>query len=126
MELKQVRGLGPTITSKILFAVRPEATIPWDAPIQGQFMLHRGKRNDYRSMLALSKREAALVIADAARCGVAHEQCIPAAIGSPVRTLVRRLDEYHWVTITRRHEVPSAQELKQWTGWASPQREGER
>jgi hypothetical protein len=68
-------------------------------------------------MLALSKREAELVIADAARCGVAREQCIPAAIGSPVRTLVRLPDEYHWITITRRHEIPSAQKLKQWIGW---------
>jgi hypothetical protein len=125
-ELKQVRGLGPTITSKILFAVRPEAAIPWDAPIQTEFQLQPGERNDYRAMLALSKSEAEAVIADAARCGVASEQCIPAAIGSPARTLVRLIDEYHWITITRRHEVPSAQDLKQWIGWASPQCEGER
>jgi hypothetical protein len=124
-ELMKSRGLGPTITSKILFAVRPNAAIPWDELIQAQFKFQRGGRDDYRSMLALSKDELEMVIADAARCGVTDVRNIPEAIGSPDRTLVRLLDGYHWITITRRHEVPSPEMLKQWVGWASPHDEGQ-
>lgn len=52
----------------------------------------------------------------------AASQHIPRVIGSPDRTLVRLLDEYHWIAIIRRHETPTPEELKQWVGWASPQR----
>jgi hypothetical protein len=112
--------LGPTAAAKTLFAVRPEIAIPWDDPIRAQFKLNRGDRDDYRMMLGLSRDEAKMVVADAAHRGVENRQYIPRAIGSPDRTLVRLLDEYHWITITRRHETPTCNELKQWVEWAGP------
>ena len=41
------------------------------------------------------------------------------AIESQALTLTELLDQYHWVTITRRHKVPTSADLTRWIGWAS-------
>jgi hypothetical protein len=47
-----------------------------------------------------------------------------AEIDSPARlmTLAKLLDEYHWITITRGHQIPSPDELERWVSW-QPRRE---
>jgi hypothetical protein len=111
-------GFGPTAASKTLFAIRPETAMAWDRAIRAGFNLNGGSRQNYRAMLALSKREAEMLIADAARCGIPDHRSIPDEVGSPDRTLARLLDEFHWITIVRRHQIPTSNELKRWVGWA--------
>jgi hypothetical protein len=115
--LLQIRGLGPTGASKLLFAIRPQTAMAWDAAIQTEFEL-AGDREGYRAMLARSKDEAENVVDDAARCGVADWRSIPHEVGRSGHTLPKLLDEYHWVTITRRHNLPCCEKLQQWMGWA--------
>lgn len=116
--LLTIREFGPTAASKALFVLCPDAAIPWDAAIQRKFKLLGNAPEQYRKMLVHSGREAAALIADAARCGISDHRAIPSAVNSQAITLPELLDEYHWVTITRRHTIPSGEELRQWAGWA--------
>lgn len=114
--LLSIRGLGATGASKLLFAVCPETAMPWDRAIQTELKL-AGDRAGYRAMLKHSKREAEILVEDAARRGIADYRTIPVKIGRAGYTLPKLLDEYHWVTITRRHQIPDCEELRQWMGW---------
>ncbi len=62
-------------------------------------------------MLTRSREE--LLVANVGSSGV-PESAIPQVVGSLGRTLVLLLDEYHWITFTRRHEIPSIADLRQW------------
>jgi hypothetical protein len=110
---RQVNGFGPTSASKTLFAVRPDGAMPWDAAIQTEF-------RDYRTLLQRSRDEARMVVCEAStRCGGANQRSIPLIVRAPNKTLPKLLDEYHWVTITRRHCIPTCEELRQWVGLVS-------
>ena len=118
--LLKARLRGPTCAAKILFALRSKAAIPWDEPIRAEFNLSRS-RQGFRDMLQRSKDEAEKLISDAAaRCGGGNPRDIPSVIGRPTRSIVRLLDEYHWITITRGHQIPICDELRQWVAWACP------
>jgi hypothetical protein len=117
--LLAVDEFGPTAASKALFVLCPRAAIPWDAEIQRAFDLRGRGQDRYRAMLMRSAQESATLIADAARCGVSDPATIPRMVESEAVTLSELLDEYHWITITRRHEIPGSGELEQWAGWAS-------
>jgi len=119
-KLLAIDDFGPTSASKALFAVCPDAAIPWDAAIQANFASPGRAPESYRLMLVRSKHEGELLIADAARCGVAEPQDIPREVGRPDHTLVQLLDEYHWITITRGHEIPSREVVQQWAKWVGP------
>jgi hypothetical protein len=114
--LRAIHGLGPTGASKVLFAVRPEIAMAWDEGIQKEFGL-AGDRAGYRKMLTRSQAEAENLVVDAARCGVADWRAIPDEVGRPEHTMPKLLDEYHWVTITRRHQIPAPEDLRRWTAW---------
>jgi hypothetical protein len=128
--LLEVDDFGPTSASKALFAVCPRAAIPWDAAIQDHFKdtfkLHGRTPEDYRAMLELSKDAGKGLMTDAARCGVADPRNIPREVGRPEHTLAQLLDEYHWITITRGHEIPSRDELKRWVEWEARSATNER
>ena len=115
-----VHGLGPTAGAKVLFAIRPEGAMAWDEAIRAGLNIGEN-RQGYRNMLAHSKHEATMLIADAGRCGINNRQDIPHIVGSPNRTLARLLDEYNWITITQGHQIPTCTELKQWVTWACQQ-----
>jgi hypothetical protein len=117
LEVFHVARRGATAAAKTLFAVRPKAAMAWDAAIRSELNVG-DNRQGYRDMLVVSKRELKMMIADASQRGIAAGD-IADTIGSPGRTLVRLLDEYHWVTITGRHHIPTCCELKQWIGWTS-------
>jgi hypothetical protein len=87
----------------------------WDDPIRKEFGL-AGDRAGYRRMLTRSKAEGDNLVADAARCGVTDWRAIPNEIGRPGYTLPKLLDEYHWITITRGHQIPALDDLRRWTG----------
>jgi hypothetical protein len=105
----------PTGASKLLFAVSPEVAMVWDDPVRKEFGLV-GDRAGYRRMLTHSKAEAENLVADAARCGITDWRAIPNEIGRPGYTLPKLLDEYHWITITRGHQIPALEDLWRWTG----------
>lgn len=115
---ESLRGavMGSTATAKTLFALRPETAIPWDDAIRREFEL-ADNGTGYLQMLRRSQQELSELVAETDRLGVPGT-AIAQLIGSPDRTLARLLDEYHWITITRRYEIPTADELCQWLTWA--------
>lgn len=116
-ELLAITEFGPTTAAKALFAVCPAAAIPWDKAIQNEFGLVGRDAGQYRGMLERSREEAKALIADAARCGVVDHQTIMDSLGSQARTIPELLDQYHWITITRRHLIPNRDDLKRWMAW---------
>jgi hypothetical protein len=89
------RTLGPTAAAKALYALRPEAVVPWDATIA---IGTQGGRDGaaFGQHLRLCRAWAAAVIAEA---GVGDSQ-LPALIGRPAVPLAKILDEYLYVTFT--------------------------
>ena len=109
-------GLGATPAGKSLFAACPTCAIPWDEEIRTEFVLGENS-SGYRGMLKVSREEANILLTDASRLGIPD---VFNAIGSPAyTTLPKLLDEYHWITITRGHHIPSKDELEQWIPWVA-------
>jgi hypothetical protein len=110
--------LGPAAAAKAMFALQPETAIPWDQAIRDRLGL-KDNRDGYPEMLRRSRQEANFIVEDASKLGIS-ESDIPKEIGSPGRTLARLLDEYHWITLTQGHQIPSVDELKLWLSWICP------
>jgi hypothetical protein len=53
---------------------------------------------------------------DGAKHGIALND-LPAAIGRPQSSLPKLIDEFNWVTISRKGASPSENELKRWAAW---------
>jgi hypothetical protein len=87
---------GPTAASKALYALRPRAFPPWDAPMRAA--LGFGDDADgYARYLELCARG---IRATARRAGIEPSD-LPRALGRPATTSARLVDEYLWVALTR-------------------------
>jgi hypothetical protein len=90
------RTLGPTAAAKALYAMRPNAIMPWDAAIAAR--LHGGRDGAaFGRHLRLGREWAAKVIAEAG-----GEEAVAEIVGRPGIPLAKILDEYLYVTITMR------------------------
>lgn len=111
---------GPTAASKILFAIRPQAFMMWDKAIRKELNFD-GSGASYVNYL----RDAKNIIKDL------ENQCIkkgfellqlPKKIGREYSSVVKLIDEYHWIAITKKKEIqihpPSKTNLKQWLNWS--------
>jgi hypothetical protein len=89
------RTLGPTAAAKALYALRPQAIMPWDAAIAA--WLH-GSRDGpaFGWHLRLGRAWAAAIIAESG----GDEDAVPGLVGRPAMSLAKILDEYLYVTIT--------------------------
>lgn len=88
------RQLGPTAAAKALFALRPEAIMPWDAAIATR--LHGGRdRAAFHRHQALGRTWARCVVAEAGSADAVAD-----LVGRPGMSLAKILDEYLYVTIT--------------------------
>lgn len=87
------RTLGATAAAKALYALRPEAVMPWDAAIATQ--LH-GTRTAtaFGAHLRLGRDWARAILAEAGSGSV------PVLVGRPGISLAKILDEYLYVSIT--------------------------
>ncbi len=105
-------AIGPTGSAKVMFAVRPRALPPWDGNIRKGLGLD-GSRASYidylehvkvcLSELAVECNENGFELAD-----------FPARLGRPEVTLPKLVDEYYWLTITRKIILPSPETVRQW------------
>ena len=43
---------------------------------------------------------------------------LPTKLGRPDSSITKLIDEYNWVTITRRCPAPSKEELRAWMDWS--------
>lgn len=107
---ESVVTVGRTGAAKILFAIRPNVFPPWDEPIREQL------GESYFDYLVIVK--AALVEFDreCTRNGIKLSN-LPEFLERPTSSLVKLIDEYFWVTITNKFQVPSSDTLLQWANW---------
>ena len=108
-------GVGATGGAKIMYALRPHALPPWDDAIRDRFHCD-GSADSYASFIRTVMHEIEELLADAATHGVSRSQ-LPAIIGRSESTLPKIVDEYFWVTVTRRFAVPQVSDLQNWARW---------
>ena len=108
--------VGPTGAAKILFAIRPNALIPWDDLIRNEFDMD-GDGRSYVEYLLKAKTQLEEL----------REECekndfelagLPLKLNRPESSVSKLIDEYYWVTVSRGCPPPSGNELKRWISWA--------
>lgn len=104
--------VGPTGASKILFAWRPQAFIPWDESMRAKakldgsapsYLVYLRRVQDQLLELSHECRNVGFEITD-----------LPTVLRRPHSSLTKLMDEYSWVTITRKCTVPEREVLLRW------------
>jgi hypothetical protein len=108
--------VGPTGAAKILFALRPEALVPWDIPIRSHHNLD-GSPESYREFLTIVREHLDELELECDKFGM-NLQNLPVSMGRHGSSLVKLVDEFFWVTITRGCALPDKRLLDRWAGWA--------
>lgn len=116
--------VGPTGAAKILFALRPEALVPWDEAIR-QHMNLDGSLPSYRTYLTVIRAHID-ELAEACAWGGHTLADLPGLVGRPGFTLVKLIDEYHWVTISQRCHPPTTETIAQWAIWEWQRKKAQR
>jgi hypothetical protein len=116
---RRVRGgkkreihIGATAASKILFAIRPKAMMPWDDAIRKSSGCD-GSPLSYAGYLSMIRDLTFHIDTLCRRRGFQIED-LPEKIGRPNLTVVALINEYAWVTETRKVTLPSSETLAQW------------
>ncbi|MEE8372463.1 MAG: hypothetical protein V3R87_01825 [Dehalococcoidia bacterium] len=107
--------IGATAASKILFAIRPEAMMPWDEAMRKSFSCD-GSPLSYTGYLKTIRALTVHIDTLCRQKGFQIEN-LPGKIGRPSLTVVELVNEYVWVTETlrrRKVNLPSSQTLMQW------------
>jgi hypothetical protein len=107
--------VGPTGASKIMFALRPRQLPPWDDPVR-KANGWKGDRASYFEYLCAVQTTTKRLHSHLAAFGLDEKQ-FAALIGRPEITLSKLIDEYMWLTVTRRFKLPSRTDLEQWSVW---------
>lgn len=108
-------SIGPTGASKILFAIRPKALIPWD----GKIRQHHNHGNDRESYIAYHRAVIRMLEILKQQCQNYGLQFIdlPKIFDRPYSSIPKLIDEYNWVTITNNCPAPSSETLLLWVKW---------
>lgn len=90
-------AFGDTATAKALFAIRPQALMPWDEQIRAGF----GRPADGTTYVKMLELAAAALDGLASRLG-ARVGDLPGLLGRPESPPPKLVDEYLWVRMNRR------------------------
>ena len=104
--------IGPTAASKILFAIRPKALMPWDEAMRAAFKCEGSPESYVRYLKTI--RNLAFHIGDLCRNKGFQIDDLPRKLRRPNSTVLALVNEYIWVTETRKVELPSSETLTQW------------
>ena len=104
--------IGPTATSKILFALKPEALMPWDEAMRKYFG-YSGSPGSYFEYLVAIRDLTLHIGALCTKTGFQVDD-LPRRLGRPNSTVLELVNEYIWVTVTGGIELPSSETLMQW------------
>ena len=107
--------IGPTGAAKILFAIRPNALVPWDDPIREALRLDRDGES-YAAYLGIVRTKLEELGNACVRNGHSLAD-LPGLVGRPESPLSKLIDEYFWVTVTRNCPTPPDHVLEQWMSW---------
>jgi len=109
------RNIGPTAASKVLFAIRPNALMPWDEAMRKGFDCN-GSHESYLKFLR-EIRNMAWKIRDLCNTNGFDVFELPVQIERPDSTVLEIINEYIWVKVTRKCKLPPASTLKRWAEW---------
>lgn len=112
--------IGATGAAKILFAARPKAIPPWDEPYRAYFKLDDSNAS-FCQYLTIVQAQVRELCTEAAGLGIRTEDLL-LEIGKPGLTFPKLIDEYNWITITRKTQPAKPQDIAKWYRW-SQQRE---
>jgi hypothetical protein len=104
--------IGATSASKILFAIRPKAMMPWDDAMRKSFGCD-GSPLSYARYLS-EIRDLTFHIDTLCRNKGFQIEDLPEKMGRPYLTVLALINEYVWVTETRKVKLPSSETLTQW------------
>lgn len=104
--------IGATAASKILFAIRPKAMMPWDEAMRKSFGCD-GSPQSYSEYLKII-RNLTFHIGVLCRNKGFQIEDLPKELGRPKSTVIELVNEYMWVTVTQKVELPSSRTLAQW------------
>jgi len=104
--------IGATAASKILFAIRPKSMMPWDDAMRKSSGCD-GSPLSYARYLSTIRDLTFHIDTLCRRRGFQIED-LPEKIGRPNLTVVALINEYVWVTETRKVTLPSSETLAQW------------
>ena len=107
--------IGPTAASKILFAVRPEALMPWDEAMRNEFGCDGSKESYSKFLMVINK--LACRIGELCKANDFDISELPHKMDRDGSTVLELINEYVWVTVTRKCKLPSAQNLALWAQW---------
>ena len=105
-------SIGATAASKILFAIRPKALMPCDEAMRAAFKCDGSPESYVRYLKTI--RNLAFHIGDLCRNKGFQIDELPQKLGRPNSTVLALVNEYIWVTETRKVELPSSEILAQW------------
>ena len=120
---RRVRGgkklevhIGETAASKILFAIRPKALMPWDEAMRISFECD-GSPESYSSYLRIIRNLISHIGVLCRNKGFQIDD-LPQKLTRPNSTVLALVNEYIWVTVPRKTrkkvELPSPRTLAQW------------
>lgn len=104
--------IGATAASKILFAIRPKALMPWDEAMRISFKCD-GSPKSYSRYLKTIRNLTSHIGVLCRNKGFQIDD-LPRKLGRPNSTALALVNEYLWVTETRKVELPSSETLTQW------------
>ena len=104
--------IGPTAASKILFAIKPKALMPWDEAMRKYFGYSGSPRSYFEYLIEI--RDLTSHIGRLCKNKGFQIDTLPQRLGRPNSAVLALVNEYIWVTVTRRVELPSSEVLTQW------------
>lgn len=110
-------SFGHTPSSKILFALRPKALIPWDGAMRKEFK-QKYRIFTYKEFLIKVIDEIKELEISCRKNGFNLKE-VPFKLNKNNITIPKLIDEYHWITITKRCKPPDNKTIETWIKWNS-------
>ena len=104
--------IGETAASKVLFAIRPKALMPWDEAMRISFKCDGSPKSYLRYLKII--RDLTLQIAILCKNKGFQIDDLPQKLGRLDSTVLALVNEYIWITETRKVELPSSSIVAQW------------
>lgn len=104
--------IGATAASKILFAIRPKALMPWDEAMRISFSCDGSPESYSRYLKTI--RNLTNHIKSLCMSKSFEIDDLPNKLGRPDSTVLALVNEYIWVTETRKCKLPSSDTLARW------------
>lgn len=116
-------SFGPTTAAKILFILRPKALPPWDDTIKKKLIERKSinghnEKDLYKNFLIHVKEKVVPSLREDCKKHGFELEKLPQELGGPdYITIPKLIDEYYWITITRKIVAPTREVLQRWLKW---------